>query len=198
MVPTEAFKPNLKEHHMLKAFKALLAGTALALASVSASAAAWTQTIDFSPDIYIGPTYNWTHDLTTDGYNPGTDSIDSFVLSMKLYDDGDRSCVWFICGDFQLEGAFADLPGIGGDRVWEVDNAWYTTDGTLALIATAILDATGKLNVSLSSTGGDFFLGVSTLTAEGKTNSVPEPASLALLGLGLAGLAFARRRQQKA
>ncbi|MFN3438969.1 MAG: PEP-CTERM sorting domain-containing protein [Acidovorax sp.] len=180
---------------MLKTLKVLLAGAALALASVSASAAVWTQTIDQRPDVYIGPSFTWTHDLTTAGYNAGSDSISSFKLSLKMYDDGDGICFFIFCSpDLSFEKAFADLPGSAADGLWEVDNSWYTTEGTLGMVATGLLSSTGKLEITLKSFLGDFYLDKSTLTATGK---VPEPGALSLLGLGLAGLAFVRRRQQK-
>lgn len=173
---------------MIKKLKALLAGLALVAVSATSSAAIWSQTIDLNPDKYIGAPFSWTHDLTTVGFQPGQGLITSFSLSLTIKDDNDSW--WEI-----FEIAKVDLPGFLADETW----AWPigTNSAGPDLAGLISLNTSGLLSVSLSATLGDFYLDKSVLNASGVGHNVPEPGALALVGLGLAGLAFTRRRRQK-
>jgi hypothetical protein len=73
----------------------------------------------------------------------------------------------------------------------------------ISLVASlADLAADGSLNVILTAQSGSYQFADSTLTAqitrgEGPLTSVPEPAPLALLGIGLLGISVYRRKPAK-
>ena len=170
--------------------RSLIAGVLLA-APVLANAYTWQQTIDFNPDPQLTSfeSFSYTQDLTTDGFNPGSDTISDYTLTINLYNE---QGTWDV--------VYIDQPGITGDSGALLYNWSYvslTTGDSYQGLAS--LNQSGLLDVSIWSIG-NFFLDSSTLVANGTqdvpTSSVPEPTSIALLAAGLFGIAVMRRKQQ--
>ena len=138
------------------------------------------------------PTYSWTFDITTDGFDPVTQDVTSADLSLNLWDDG---------YDYMLSLEFAYLVVGGGFMsVWEVNTG--PTDFTLTSLAS--LSDNGTVDVILGAAWGDFWLDSATLTAQatepvGAPIPNPEPATVMLMGIGIAGIlgAGARKRFKK-
>ena len=171
-------------------FKRTIAAVALLGISSVAAAVPMTWEDSYSPgSVYMSASGNdyesWTFDITNDGFNPGSDLVANYGINLMFRDDS-----WLDWSEY----VYFDQPGLFGDRYFEVDTGNETAGASLFGLISINLD--GMLDVALTAKRGDFYFKGATLEAFGIAKNVPEPGTLALLGLGLAGLGAARRRQK--
>lgn len=165
---------------MLKKIGLTLAGL---VASVSvAHAGLIVDTVEQEHYLSTWQSFSYTHDLNDNGFTLG--SAVSGTLSIDIRDDHDGSYEWF-----ELTLITVDDFDFDTDGFTFMANDFNTS---LQLKALASLNADGKLDVTVTSLLGDFYVGNSVLSV---ITEVAEPGTIALIGAGLLGLFAARRRK---
>ena len=181
---------------MISSLKRLIVGTAAVIGFVGSANAAWvpaswSDEIGGSHYVGAGGSYSYQHDVTDNGFRPLQDVITNFTLSIDLYDDERYD---------RFEIAEIDITGLTDGYVtsFGFGNNAYSGWSLFGLLELNIL---GQLSVTVSSVCnflacGDFRVGTSTLVTRGYSQ-VPEPGTIALLGLGLLGIGLGRRKLAK-
>lgn len=171
--------------------KSIVAGLLLSAPLLANAYSIAPDVIDFAPNPIVNPSspYHYVHNLTDNaGYNTA-DAITDFTLSLELKNINDGF----------LDIAYINLGNVS--NLWTADSGtalwgnWSYANIVTGANANGLFQLTdGILDVTISSLLGSFELDKSTLTAQAKSTSVPEPTSVALLAAGLLGIAVMRRK----
>jgi hypothetical protein len=188
-------------------------GLALALTGVAqASDLTWTSQFVGSPLKFLyfsssssTSSYSNTFDITTDGFNPLTMTVDSAVASFAFADDSDdlsdsssSKLEWVNISLGNPLQLFIGNQEVDGQHPYS-SYAWYSDDLSVSLLAD--LQSDGKLAFKvqiLDKVYGkyeDTYLKVAKLVAEGHVNNVPDESNTIILtGAAMLGLIALRKR----
>lgn len=145
----------------------------------------------------INEQYEYIHDIRdgASGYNPLTDTLTGAQLHIWLSDDAIGGDLPVFLGGDGPETVGFQFDGQNWNQTYAVDTVLFLPQEFDFILTSLLQD--GVLNVTITALSGDFTFAASYLEAWGSdSTSVPAPATLSLLGLGLMCLGFAARRRR--
>lgn len=183
----------------MKAIKTVTAALVMCAAASSASATPIPDTAGVATAVTFAVPYTYSHDILDRGFLAGG-NIASAILSIWLNDPNkDSEIVNVTIGS----GNQFFTPG-GNNDVSNGNGSETRVDISLNGTSLADLMFDGKIDVKMgTNAGGDYSFLRSSLsfepsaqvTSPGNGGRVPEPFTLGLMGIGLAGLGVASRRK---
>ncbi len=186
------------------AFNKMLVAVLVAASALCAPLASATviDTVESTPNDEIlnngNPQLIFTHNLLDNGFVLGSTIYSSGLLRIRLTDGGSSTNTSNESGFISVGDQTLAITPIDDGTRNDPTPAGKFFDIVLNSVSLADLNADGMLSVSLNRTSGNFAFADSSLSLEIQQAVVPEPLSIALFGVGMAGLCLGRRRTHKA